>query len=224
VTSTNPSRPIADLAAENTRLRTELAATQELLRHIRSWTAHATLGGQGTPINGTLAVVERRGGPQDLPPAIQAYVCSDLTKEQAYAWKGAQPDNTGAWWPIDDEDAGPRTWDEINGWDETPQDRADVTLRLYLPADELSLLLVDDPNVDDHVSPDIWSVLTSAATAYGKCLVSARASRTDVDYARYNGRAAAYRQLADELADAACLPRPDWETIKKSVPADGIHR
>lgn len=70
----------------------------------------------------------------------------------------------------------------------------------------------------------ITSTLTWAAGQYRQCIVSARASAGAENYLTNNGRAEAYRQLADRVADAAGLPRVDWEAIKRAVPADGVYR
>lgn len=70
----------------------------------------------------------------------------------------------------------------------------------------------------------IAEVLDWAATQYRQCIVSARASHDGGHYEKCNGRAEAYRQLADRVASAADLPQPNWNAIKEAVPADGIYR
>jgi hypothetical protein len=63
-----------------------------------------------------------------------------------------------------------------------------------------------------------------AAREYEQCIVSARVTTDSVHYATCNGRAEAYRQLCELVAEAAGVATPDWEAIKRSVPADGIYR
>lgn len=80
-----------------------------------------------------------------------------------------------------------------------------------------------------HGGPDLLvdplaDVLAWAAEEYRRCIVAARATCNDDHYAKCNGRAEAYRQLADRLATAAGLPAVDWDAIKEAVPADGIYR
>jgi hypothetical protein len=70
----------------------------------------------------------------------------------------------------------------------------------------------------------IAEVLNWAENQYRQCIVSARATHDSGHYATCNGRAEAYRQLAERVAAASDLPRPDWEAIKQAVPADGVYR
>lgn len=70
----------------------------------------------------------------------------------------------------------------------------------------------------------IAAALGWAAEEYRRCIVSARATHDDAHYERVSGRAEAYRQLADRVAEAAGLPAPDWNAIKQAVPADGVYR
>jgi hypothetical protein len=70
----------------------------------------------------------------------------------------------------------------------------------------------------------IAEVLDWAANQYRQCIVSARASVNGGHYEKCNGRAEAYRQLAERVAAAADLPCPNWDAIKTAVPVDGIYR
>jgi hypothetical protein len=70
----------------------------------------------------------------------------------------------------------------------------------------------------------IAEVLDWAAKEYRQCIVSARVTCDGHHYEKVNGRAEAYRQLAERVATAADLPCPNWEAIKTAVPADGIYR
>lgn len=63
-----------------------------------------------------------------------------------------------------------------------------------------------------------------AAEKYRRCIVSARATHSGDHYAKCNGRAEAYRQLCEQVAEAAGVAAPDWNAIKEAVPADGIYR
>lgn len=74
------------------------------------------------------------------------------------------------------------------------------------------------------MSAAIAGALDWAAEEYRRCIVSARATCDGGHYERANGRAEAYRQLADRVAAAADLPAPDWNAIKEAVPADGVYR
>lgn len=67
-------------------------------------------------------------------------------------------------------------------------------------------------------------VLRWAAEEYRKCIVSARCTVDSGHYEKCNGRAEAYRQLANQVADATGIEAPDWEAIKVAVPPDGIYR
>ncbi len=67
-------------------------------------------------------------------------------------------------------------------------------------------------------------VLRWAAEEYRKCIVSARCTHSSDHYAKCNGRAEAYRQLASQVAEVAGIETPDWEAIKADVPPDGIYR
>lgn len=68
------------------------------------------------------------------------------------------------------------------------------------------------------------AVASWAAEQYRRCIVSARATTSGDHYAKCNGRAEAYRQLGNQLADAAGIEAPNWEAIKEAVPPDGIYR
>lgn len=61
------------------------------------------------------------------------------------------------------------------------------------------------------------------AAEYQRCIIAARYATGDHDYSKNNGRAEAYRQAAENLADLAGAAAPDWERIKKAVTghADG---
>lgn len=63
-----------------------------------------------------------------------------------------------------------------------------------------------------------------AAEEYRKCIVGARVTHDSDQYATCNGRAEAYRQLCEQVAEAAGVAAPDWEAIKRAVPVDGIYR
>lgn len=67
------------------------------------------------------------------------------------------------------------------------------------------------------------SVLEWVAEEYRRCIVSARCTHSAVQYAQVNGRAEAYRQLASRVTQATGVPCPDWEQIKRDVPADGTY-
>lgn len=71
---------------------------------------------------------------------------------------------------------------------------------------------------------DLTSALAWAAEEYRRCIVSARSTHDSGHYEKCNGRAEAYRQLADRVAAAAGLDGPDWNAIKEAVPPDGIYR
>ena len=70
----------------------------------------------------------------------------------------------------------------------------------------------------------VTEALDWAAEEYRRCIVSARATTDGYHYAKCNGRAEAYRQLASRVAVAAGLAPPDWGAIREAVPADGIYR
>lgn len=74
------------------------------------------------------------------------------------------------------------------------------------------------------MTAEISEALNWAASEYRANVIAARCSTGGDMYLTCNGRAEAYRQLADKVADTAGLPRIDWEAIKRDVPADGIHR
>lgn len=71
---------------------------------------------------------------------------------------------------------------------------------------------------------DLQSALGWVAEEYRRCIVSARATTDGGHYEKCNGRAEAYRQLADRIAAAAGLAGPNWNAIKEAVPQDGIYR
>lgn len=68
------------------------------------------------------------------------------------------------------------------------------------------------------------AVIRWAAEEYRKCIVSARATTDGGHYEKCNGRAEAYRQLCNQVAEVAGLDAPDWNAIKVAVPPDGIYR
>lgn len=78
--------------------------------------------------------------------------------------------------------------------------------------------------MNDTTTNPIVSVLAWAANEYRRCIIAARCSGSDHSYYQNNGRAEAYRQLADRLSASANLPQTDWEAIKTALPADGIYR
>jgi hypothetical protein len=71
---------------------------------------------------------------------------------------------------------------------------------------------------------DLQAAIEWAAREYTQCIVSARVTTDGYHYEKVNGRAEAYRQLCDKVAEAAGLGAPDWDRIRREVPADGIYR
>ena len=67
------------------------------------------------------------------------------------------------------------------------------------------------------------AVIRWAAEEYRKCIVSARATYDGGHYEKCNGRAEAYRQLTNQVAEVAGLDAPDWEAIKVTITADRIY-
>lgn len=70
----------------------------------------------------------------------------------------------------------------------------------------------------------VLHMLALAPDEYRQCITAARASMTDHDYGKNNGRAEMIRVFTDGLASRAGLPAPDWELIKTQVPSDGVYR
>lgn len=70
----------------------------------------------------------------------------------------------------------------------------------------------------------INAALGWAEHEYRQCIVAARCTTDSTYYAQVNGRAEAYRQLADQVAHAAGVRAPDWDQIRREVPRDGIYR
>lgn len=68
------------------------------------------------------------------------------------------------------------------------------------------------------------TAMEGAERDYRQCIVSARATRDEGHYEKCNGRAEAYRQAATRLAELTGVMAPDWEQIRRDVPADGIYR
>lgn len=104
------------------------------------------------------------------------------------------------------------------------RDAGDESFRLLsaasMSADDVPALLDE---IDRQIST-LHGVLMGAAEDYRQCIVAARASMSDADYQRCNGRAEAYRQAATRLAESSGLPIPDWDRIRREVPADGVYR
>lgn len=76
----------------------------------------------------------------------------------------------------------------------------------------------------ERLGAGVTAALEWVATEYRQCIVSARVTCDGEHYARCNGRAEAYHQLADRVATAAGLAPPDWDQIRRDVPADGRRR
>jgi hypothetical protein len=72
----------------------------------------------------------------------------------------------------------------------------------------------------------VLHVLGLAPVEYRQRIVAARGAGpgADTDYWRWCGQAEAIRQTIDALASRAGFDAPDWEQIKRGVPADGIYR
>lgn len=104
-------------------------------------------------------------------------------------------------------------------FEDTEQGRADAKFVAAARTDVPALL----DEIDRQMST-LHAVLMGAAEDYRQCIVAARASMSDADYQRCNGRAEAYRQAATRLAESSGLPIPDWDRIRREVPADGVYR
>jgi hypothetical protein len=79
----------------------------------------------------------------------------------------------------------------------------------------------------DHVrqSDDgVAKAIAWIAEEYRRCVVAARCTMDGTYYATCNGRAEAYRQAVEVLADLTGVTPPDFEQIRREVPADGIYR
>jgi hypothetical protein len=68
------------------------------------------------------------------------------------------------------------------------------------------------------------AAMEGAEQDYRQCIVAARATVDGGHYEKCNGRAEAYRQAATRLAELTGVPAPDWDQIRREVPADGIYR
>ncbi len=101
------------------------------------------------------------------------------------------------------------------GWQDISSRQMDAILR---GLDEAGLLLTQDRR------DAITDVLSWTAEEYRRCIVSARATHDGAHYDKCNGRAEAYRQLANRIAEATGMPAPDWDAIREAVPSDGIYR
>ena len=102
---------------------------------------------------------------------------------------------------------------------------ADVALK---DADFIAAARQDIPALLDEIdllNSTLHAVLMGVAEDYRQCIAAARATaRGEYYYAKVNGRAEAYRQAATRLAEATGLPIPDWDRIRREVPADGVYR
>lgn len=108
---------------------------------------------------------------------------------------------------------------ETHDPDNVEQCEADASFIAAARTDVPALL----EEIDRQIST-LHAVLMGAAEDYRQCIVAARASMSDADYQRCNGRAEAYRQAATRLAESSGLPIPDWDRIRREVPADGVYR
>lgn len=78
--------------------------------------------------------------------------------------------------------------------------------------------------MNDATLAAIQAAINEADDYYRQSIVAARCAMDGAYYAQCNGRAEATRQLATRMAEAAHLPAPDWDAIRRAVPADGIYR
>jgi hypothetical protein len=84
--------------------------------------------------------------------------------------------------------------------------------------------LLGGDRVNDTTLAALQAAITEAADYYRQCIVAARCTTDTAYYAQCNGRAEATRQTTTRMAEAAGLPAPDWDAIRRAVPADGIYR
>lgn len=80
------------------------------------------------------------------------------------------------------------------------------------------------PDLLFNGTADPASWMTWVAEQYRQCIVSARVTCDAGHYEKVNGRAEAYRQAAEHLAPLIGVEPPDWDAIRRDVPADGIYR
>ncbi|GAA2608395.1 hypothetical protein GCM10010399_44040 [Dactylosporangium fulvum] len=78
--------------------------------------------------------------------------------------------------------------------------------------------------MNDTTLADLQAAIAESAEEYRQQIVAARCSMGNYDYAKNNGRAEATRETTTRMAEAAGLPVPDWDAIRRAVPADGIYR
>lgn len=78
--------------------------------------------------------------------------------------------------------------------------------------------------MDETTLADFQAAIARAAEGYRQQIVAARCSTSSEDYAKNNGRAEATRQVTTDMARVVSLPCPDWDAIRRAVPADGIYR
>lgn len=76
----------------------------------------------------------------------------------------------------------------------------------------------------ERLRADVVLWLASIGEEYRRCIVAARATMDGHYYQTCNGRAEAYRQAASAIAGSLGLDAPDWDLIRREVPADGIYR
>jgi hypothetical protein len=132
-TETIPDVPT--LLAENARLRA-------IVDRVEALASGARLHWNSAPRNGTVAVVDKSGGWQDLPLRTRAYVRSDepggMVAHDPYF-----PDS-GDWFELSPEaDDKPLTWGELNWLDDPECDRGTVSIETYVPLYALDEALAD---------------------------------------------------------------------------------
>lgn len=105
-----------------------------------------------------------------------------------------------------------------------------IPCRVFVRVDEYARLAEED-HEDRWFEADersdgaaLAEAMAGAAEDYRQCIAAARASSDPGYYEKCNGRAEAYRQAATRLAELTGVPAPDWDQIRREVPADGVYR
>lgn len=131
---------IADLQAENTRLRAQVEQYRAVIERVEALASGAFFDQGTAPANGTLAVVETSGGWQDLPPKTRVYFRSD--EPDSTADRDPYFPDGGDWFEHGpDVDDRPLTWGELNGLDDPACDRASRSFETFVSVEALDAAL-----------------------------------------------------------------------------------
>lgn len=126
----------------------EVERLRAVITRVKALADGAFVQHDSAPMNGTLAVVDKAGGSQDMPPTTRVFARVDDSGEPGAGRYDPYFPGSGDWFEQSpDTDNRPWTWSELNWLDDPPCDRGSVQIDTYVSVEALGAALAGPADV-----------------------------------------------------------------------------